>query len=66
MGVKGLGILCATAIAVALAGACDSGRKSGRGLRLPDGDIKQGKLAFVELGCPSCHEVAGVEAVIRV
>ena len=61
MGVKALEILCATAVTVALAGACDGGRKSGRGLRLPDGDIEIGKLAFVELGCPGCHIVAGVD-----
>ncbi len=63
MDVKALGILCATAIAVTLAGACDGGRRSGRGLRLPDGDIEKGKLAFVEFGCPGCHEVTGVAVV---
>jgi hypothetical protein len=35
--------------------ACDSGRHSSAGFRLPqDGDAERGKLAFVELGCPSC------------
>jgi hypothetical protein len=61
MRVKALEILC-TLIAVTLLVACDSGPQSGRGLRLPDGDIERGKQAFVEIGCPRCHEVAGVVA----
>lgn len=59
---KALWIACTMASALALAGACDGGPKSGRGLRLPDGDIEQGRRVFVELGCPGCHEVAGVVA----
>ncbi len=41
--------------------ACDSGRHAARGFRLPDGDIERGKVAFVSLGCTSCHEVSGVD-----
>lgn len=52
--------LFCTMVAVTLVGACDS--RSGRGLHLPDGDMEKGKLAFVELGCPRCHEVVGVVA----
>jgi len=43
-------------------GACNSGRHSSAGFRLPpDGDIERGKAAFVALGCPACHEVSGVD-----
>jgi mono/diheme cytochrome c family protein len=42
--------------------ACDSGRHSASGFRLPtDGDVERGKQAFMALGCNSCHEVSGVE-----
>jgi L-cysteine S-thiosulfotransferase len=42
--------------------ACDSGRRSAAGFRLPaDGDVERGKAAFVELGCNSCHEVSGAD-----
>ena len=61
MDAKALTLLGA-ALVVALAGACDGGRRSGRGLRLPDGDVERGRVAFVELGCPSCHEAEGVPA----
>ena len=40
--------------------ACDAGPKSGRGFRLPDGDIERGKIAFAELKCNACHTVEGV------
>jgi mono/diheme cytochrome c family protein len=40
--------------------AC-SGPKSGAGLRLPDGDVERGKVAFLELKCNTCHTVAGTE-----
>jgi hypothetical protein len=52
-------LFCAM-VTVTLVGACDS--RSGRGLHLPDGDIEKGKAAFVELGCPRCHEIVGVVA----
>ena len=38
---------------------CDIGPRSGRGLRLPDGDVERGALAFRELGCPTCHDAVG-------
>jgi len=42
--------------------ACDSGRHSSAGFRLPsDGDIQRGKVAFVELECAKCHQVAGAD-----
>ena len=40
--------------------ACDSGRHSSAGFRLPaNGDVERGKVAFVQLGCHHCHEVSG-------
>ena len=42
--------------------ACDSGRHSSAGFRLPaNGDVERGKVAFVQLGCNHCHEVSGVD-----
>ena len=41
--------------------ACDTGPKSGRGFRLPDGDSEKGKVAFVDLKCNECHVVKGVD-----
>jgi sulfur-oxidizing protein SoxX len=47
-------------LAAALAG-CDTGPKSGRGFRLPDGDVEKGKTAFLALKCHTCHRVSGVD-----
>ena len=42
--------------------ACNSGRHSSSGFRLPaDGDVQRGQVAFVSLGCSDCHRVAGVD-----
>lgn len=43
--------------------ACDSGGgpRSPVGFRLPQGDVEQGKGAFLEYQCNSCHVVAGLE-----
>ncbi len=51
----------ALAAAVLLCGliACDSGPRSSVGFRLPEGDIEQGRAAFLELQCNGCHSVAG-------
>lgn len=45
----------------ALLSGCDSGPKSSRGFRLPDGDAEKGKQAFLALKCHQCHKVEGVE-----
>jgi hypothetical protein len=45
-------------LASAAALACVSPR-SGRGLRLPEGDVTRGKAAFMDMKCNACHEVAG-------
>ncbi|HTT62996.1 MAG TPA: c-type cytochrome [Bryobacteraceae bacterium] len=42
--------------------ACESGRHSPAGFRLPaDGNVERGKTAFVALECNRCHAVSGVE-----
>jgi mono/diheme cytochrome c family protein len=48
-------------VAAALVAGCDSGPKSGRGFRLPDGSVDKGREAFVALQCHSCHTVSGAE-----
>jgi mono/diheme cytochrome c family protein len=48
-------------LVLATMSACDSGAKSSRGFRLPDGDAVKGKQAFVALKCNACHKVDGVE-----
>jgi len=58
--VRSLGyILVGAMLASAL--ACDSGRKSATGFRLPEGDVERGKAAVLELKCHACHEIAGGE-----
>jgi hypothetical protein len=46
--------------ALAVATGC-RGPRSAAGFRLPDGDPQRGQLAFVELKCHTCHQVAGVD-----
>jgi mono/diheme cytochrome c family protein len=41
--------------------ACDTGPKSARGFRLPDGNADKGQEIFVELECNSCHQISGME-----
>jgi L-cysteine S-thiosulfotransferase len=51
----------AVAALLIAAPACETGRRSPAGFRLPpDGDIERGKAAFVGLGCTQCHDAAGV------
>jgi len=53
--------LLAVTVLLSAAMACNSGRHSPAGFRLPpDGDVERGKAAFVALGCHNCHEVSGV------
>lgn len=47
-------------LAVVIGAGCEVGPRSGRGLRLPEGDIEQGAAAFRALGCERCHDVVGV------
>lgn len=53
-------ILISLVVVVAFA-ACDTGPKSARGFRLPDGDAEKGQATFISLECTSCHRVSGVE-----
>jgi len=40
--------------------ACDAGRHTTAGFRLPpDGDSERGQAAFVQFGCSQCHRVVG-------
>ena len=53
-----------TLLAAAVLGllpACHYGPKSVKGLSLPDGNIENGKKAFLALQCNTCHRVNGVE-----
>ncbi len=50
-------------IASLAASACGQGPKGAHGFRLPDGDAEAGQQAFAGFGCPSCHEIAGLEAL---
>lgn len=40
---------------------CEPTARSGRGFTLPEGDVKRGENAFVDLQCHACHSVSGVE-----
>ena len=54
--------LRALIVLVGSAVACTSGRYSSASFHLPvDGDAERGKTAFVSMGCPSCHAVAGTD-----
>lgn len=42
--------------------ACDSGRHSSAGFRLPaDGNVERGKATLVAYGCHNCHKVSGTD-----
>ena len=51
-------VFCACIGALA---ACDSGPKSAKGFRLPDGDVDKGQAVFIELQCISCHRISEME-----
>lgn len=57
MRIHGLGVAL---LAAALA-TCATGPRSSAGFRLPPGDAAQGRVAFTELRCHACHQVAGVD-----
>lgn len=46
---------------VLAAAGCDTGPKSAKGFRLPDGDVEHGRATFVALRCHACHTVEGVQ-----
>ncbi len=49
-----------TLLVTAIAG-CNWGPHSPVGFRLPEGNVEQGRAAFVKLKCHSCHRVSGVD-----
>jgi len=53
-------LLLLVAAAITLT-ACDTGPKSAKGFRLPDGDAQAGRQLFVQLECNSCHTIIGLE-----
>lgn len=55
---KVLSLLLGACVVAACLG-CEVGPRSGRGLRLPEGDLERGEIAFQELGCTACHDIAG-------
>ena len=54
-------ILTAVGIAATLLAGCDAGPKSGKGFHLPEGNVENGKAAFLALKCHTCHRVNGVD-----
>ncbi len=53
-------ILLAIASLLMATAACNAGRHSSSGFRLPDtGDPERGKATFIALGCSGCHRVSG-------
>ncbi len=51
-------LLCAFWLLVPL--GCQHGLGRTTGLQLPQGDVDSGAIAFQELGCGTCHDVAGL------
>jgi mono/diheme cytochrome c family protein len=52
--------LLPTVLLFGIATACNTGRHSSAGFRLPaDGNVERGKAVFLELECHCCHEVSG-------
>ena len=50
------------AVMLASSLACDSGRRSSSGFRLPEGgDVERGRAAVLELKCHACHDVVGAD-----
>lgn len=54
-------VLAGMASAALMMTGCLPGTKSGRGFEMPSGNAAQGRVAFVQLKCTSCHRVTGVE-----
>ena len=54
-------LLVAGVLMLSLLPGCDTGPKSSRGFRLPDGNTKKGQQAFLDLKCNTCHKVVDVE-----
>ena len=46
-----------------LLASCNFGPNSGRGFSLPEGNVDNGRTAFVELECNACHTVGDIEHI---
>ena len=53
-----IALAAATVVILLPSFGCEIGPKSGAGLRLPNGDVVAGELAFSQLGCVECHTIA--------
>ena len=51
--------VAALSSATVILSGCSNGTPPKDGLRLPEGDVEAGKVAFVDLGCVRCHSVQG-------
>lgn len=51
--------MCVTIALIGLSGCWSA--DSPRGFTLPEGDVEKGRQTFAELGCSSCHIVAGAD-----
>ena len=54
-------VLIAFSVSTMLLVGCGGGPKSGKGFSLPEGDVEEGRKAFVNLDCHGCHTVAGID-----
>jgi hypothetical protein len=50
-------------VAVVAFAGCGIGERSARGFKLPDGNAANGKTAFTELKCYTCHIVPGATGI---
>ena len=51
--------LCTSIVVLLALSACESGKKSARGFRLPDGNPEAGRAVFASHACHECHTVVG-------
>jgi len=58
---KKLVVLLSSLSFLCLISSCTPDKQSGTGLYLPEGNIDNGKQAFIDLGCTWCHSVKGIE-----
>ena len=59
--VKKTALLFSMAFLLMIVSGCEQERQSGKGLYLPPGNIENGRVAFIDLGCHECHTIKGVD-----
>jgi len=59
--VRMLQMALGSAVILSTLGACATTPHSPVGFRLPEGDVEQGRAAFIALECVSCHTVEGAD-----